>query len=47
MSILPIDQVPEMMGGAENQIVAVLVRTKGDIEGGVLFTVDIQSANNY
>ncbi|WP_035571030.1 chemotaxis protein CheC [Halonatronum saccharophilum] len=45
VNVLPIHQVPEIMGGAEDLIVAVLVRTKGDIGGGVLFTLDTQSAN--
>ncbi|TDX51909.1 chemotaxis protein CheC [Orenia marismortui] len=45
VSILPVDQVPEMMGGVENLITAVLVRIKGDINGGVLFTLDTSSAN--
>lgn len=45
VDILPIAQVPEIMGGAEELMAAVLVRIKGDIEGGVLFTLDTASAN--
>ena len=45
VNILPIAQVPEIMGGAEELITAILVQTKGDIEGGVLFTLNISSAN--
>ncbi len=45
VNILPIEQVPEMMGGTEELIIAILVRITGDIEGGVLFTLDIKSSN--
>ncbi|OCL27107.1 CheY-P-specific phosphatase CheC [Orenia metallireducens] len=45
VNILPIDQVPEIMGGADNLIAAILVRIKGDINGGVLFTLGNNSAN--
>jgi len=45
VSILPIDLVPEIMGGADNLIAAILVRIMGDINGGVLFTLGNNSAN--
>lgn len=45
VDILPVEQVPEIMGGAEERVVALLVGIEGEIEGGVLFTLDTQSAN--
>ncbi len=45
VNILPIAQVSEIMGGAEELIAAILVRIEGDINGGVLFTLDTESAN--
>ncbi len=45
VNILPIAQVSDIMGGAEDLIAAILVRIEGDINGGVLFTLDTESAN--
>lgn len=45
VDVLPIEQVPEIMGGAEELVVALLVGISGDIEGGVLFTLAPSSAN--
>jgi chemotaxis protein CheC len=44
VDILPIEEVPEIMGGAEELAVATLVEIKGDISGGVLFTLEEESA---
>ncbi|AGB40650.1 chemotaxis protein CheC, inhibitor of MCP methylation [Halobacteroides halobius DSM 5150] len=45
VDILPVADVPEIIGGAEKLIAAVLVRIEGEINGGVLFTLDTASAN--
>ncbi len=45
VDILPIEQVPEIMGGAEDSVAAMLVGIEGDIGGGVLFTLQAESAN--
>ena len=45
VNIMPVDQIPDIMGGAENLIVAMLVEIEGDIEGGVLFALDTNGAN--
>ena len=45
VNIMPVDQIPEIMGGAENLIVAMLVEIEGDVEGGVLFALDTPAAN--
>nr|WP_239550858.1 chemotaxis protein CheC [Halanaerobacter jeridensis] len=45
VNIMPVNQIPEIMGGAENLIIAMLVETEGDMEGGVLFALDTKAAN--
>ncbi|GAB6098876.1 chemotaxis protein CheC [Halanaerocella petrolearia] len=46
VDILPVAEVPEIIGGAEDSTAAILVRIEGDITGGVLFTLDPASANS-
>ncbi|MFO7819579.1 MAG: chemotaxis protein CheC [Halanaerobacter sp.] len=45
VNIMPVDQIPEIMGGPENLVVAMLVEIEGDVEGGVLFALDTTGAN--
>ena len=45
VNIMPVNQIPEIMGGAENLVIAMLVETEGDMEGGVLFALDTKAAN--
>ncbi|MGM0501139.1 MAG: chemotaxis protein CheC [Bacillota bacterium] len=45
VNIMPVNQIPDIMGGPENLIVAMLVEIEGDIEGGVLFALDTTGAN--
>ena len=45
VNIMPVNQIPDIMGGPENLIVAMLVETEGDMEGGVLFALEIEAAN--
>ncbi len=44
VEILPLEKVPEVLGGAEKLIVAVYDRVLGDIKGGILFMMPFMSA---
>ncbi|MGM0369065.1 MAG: chemotaxis protein CheC [Bacillota bacterium] len=45
VDIMPVNEIPEIMGGPENLIVAMLVEIEGDINGGVLFALTSTGAN--
>ncbi|WP_408954530.1 chemotaxis protein CheC [Natroniella sp. ANB-PHB2] len=45
VNLTPISDLPGIIGNEEELIVAMLVRTEGDINGGVLFTLLPDSAN--
>ncbi|MCK8826293.1 chemotaxis protein CheC [Natroniella acetigena] len=45
VNLIPIADLPGIIGNEEELIVAMLVRTEGDINGGVLFTLLPDSAN--
>ncbi|MCK8816508.1 chemotaxis protein CheC [Natroniella sulfidigena] len=45
VNLTPISDLPDIIGNAEQLIAAMLVRTEGDIDGGVLFTLVPESAN--
>jgi chemotaxis protein CheC len=45
VDIMPVNEIPEIMGGPEKLIVAMLVEIEGDINGGVLFALTSVGAN--
>lgn len=44
VEILPLEKVPEVLGGAEKVMVAVYDRVLGEVRGGILFMMPFKSA---
>ncbi|MGM0470705.1 MAG: chemotaxis protein CheC [Bacillota bacterium] len=45
VDILPLNEVPEILGGAENIIAGILVEVMGDTPGKILFALDEECAD--
>lgn len=46
IELLEFKDVPEIIGGAENVVVGILLNLDGDIDGMMMFIIDKRSANN-
>ncbi len=46
VTVLPIDEIAESVGGAENVVVAIFLRIQGDVPGNMFFVLTLESAKN-
>lgn len=46
VTVLPIDEIAESVGGADNVVVAIFLRIQGDVPGNMFFVLTLQSAKN-
>lgn len=44
VNVLDFQQVPDMLGGAEAQVVGIFFKIEGDLEGTIMFLLSVESA---
>lgn len=44
VNVLDLSDVPEILGGAEEEVVGIFFKLEGEIEGSIMFVLDTQSA---
>lgn len=45
VNVLEFAEVPEILGGPEEEVVGIFFKLEGEIEGSIMFVLDFQSAN--
>lgn len=46
VKIIDIEEIADILGGAEMPVVGIYFQMKGDIDGNMMFLLDLESANN-
>lgn len=46
VNILEFKEVPELLGGAETEVAGIYFKIEGDLEGSIMFLLDLDSAYN-
>ncbi|MBN2898307.1 MAG: chemotaxis protein CheC [Clostridia bacterium] len=46
VNVMDLPEVPELLGGAEKEVCGIFFKLDGDIEGSIMFVLNIQSALN-
>lgn len=46
VNVMDLPEVPELLGGAEKEVCGIFFKLDGDIEGSIMFVLNVQSALN-
>lgn len=44
VNVLDLSEVPELLGGAENEVCGIFFKIEGDIDGSIMFLLSVESA---